>query len=51
MTVNPVDDVPLAVDDTTSTDEDTSVTGSAQSNDTPSGDGGNVGGRERSVAR
>ncbi|WP_416145945.1 hypothetical protein [Prosthecochloris sp. SCSIO W1101] len=32
MTVNPVDDVPLAVDDTTSTDEDTSVTGSAQSN-------------------
>ncbi|UZJ42244.1 cadherin-like domain-containing protein [Prosthecochloris sp. SCSIO W1101] len=42
VTVNPVDDVPLAVDDTTSTDEDTAVTGSAQSNDTPSGDGGNV---------
>ncbi|PWW81336.1 hypothetical protein CR164_09855, partial [Prosthecochloris marina] len=35
-------DVPVAQDDTTSTDEDTPVTGSAQSNDTPSGDGGNV---------
>ena len=42
LTVNPVDDVPVAVDDTFTTDEDTSLTDTLATNDTPSGDGGNV---------
>ena len=37
-----VDDVPVAVDDVVSTNEDTPLTGSVSGNDTPSGDGGNV---------
>jgi VCBS repeat-containing protein len=42
ITVNPVDDVPVAVNDVNSTNEDTPVSGNASTNDTPSGDGGNV---------
>ena len=42
ITVNPVDDAPIAVNDVTSTSEDTPVSGNAASNDTPSGDGGNL---------
>ena len=42
ITVNPVDDAPIAVNDVNSTNEDTPVSGNAATNDTPSGDGGNV---------
>src|SRR6185503_19789405 len=42
VTVNPVDDVPIAVNDATTTNEDTPASGNAASNDTPSGDGGNI---------
>ncbi len=42
VTVNPVDDVPVAVNDVNTTNEDTPVSGSANTNDTPSGDGGNT---------
>ncbi|HNS18399.1 MAG TPA: Ig-like domain-containing protein, partial [Bacteroidales bacterium] len=37
-----VNDWPIANDDVNATDEDTPVSGTAQTNDTPSGDGGNV---------
>jgi large repetitive protein len=42
ITVNPVNDVPVAVNDTNTTNEDTPVSGTTQGNDTPSGDGGNT---------
>ncbi len=42
ITVNSVDDVPVAVNDNVSTSEDTPYTGTVSTNDTPSGDGGNV---------
>ncbi|MFM8360096.1 MAG: cadherin-like domain-containing protein, partial [Verrucomicrobiota bacterium] len=42
ITITPVDDQPVAVNDTNSTPEDSPVSGSAQGNDTPSGDGGNA---------
>ena len=42
ITVTPVNDVPVAADDTLSAVEDTPLTGSLATNDTPSGDGGNV---------
>ena len=43
ITVNSVNDVPVAVDDTATTDEDTKlIGGNVAGNDTPSGDGGNV---------
>jgi large repetitive protein len=42
ITINPVNDVPVAVNDTNTTNEDTPVSGTSQTNDTPSGDGGNV---------
>ena len=42
INVAPVNDVPVAADDTLSAVEDTVLTGSLATNDTPSGDGGNV---------
>ncbi|MGB3075160.1 MAG: Ig-like domain-containing protein, partial [Chitinophagales bacterium] len=42
ITINPVDDAPVAVNDVNTTNEDTPVPGNASTNDTPSGDGGNV---------
>jgi VCBS repeat-containing protein len=42
ITINPVDDVPIAVNDTNTTSEDTPVSGTVVTNDTPSGDGGNI---------
>ncbi|MBK8386168.1 MAG: tandem-95 repeat protein [Candidatus Accumulibacter sp.] len=43
LTVNPIDDLPVAVDDTFLTDEDSALTGQTlATNDTPSGDGGNT---------
>ena len=42
ITINSVDDVPVAVNDVNTTNEDTPVSGNAASNDTPSGDGGNA---------
>jgi VCBS repeat-containing protein len=42
ITVTPVDDFPVAVNDTDTTNEDTPVTGSVRGNDTLSGDGGNL---------
>ena len=42
ITVDPVNDFPLTVNDNVTTNEDTPVTGSVSSNDTPSGDGGSV---------
>ncbi|MCF8428020.1 MAG: PKD domain-containing protein, partial [Bacteroidia bacterium] len=42
ITINSVNDVPVAVNDVNTTNEDTPVNGTAQTNDTPSGDGGNV---------
>src|SRR5439155_1260587 len=42
ITVNPVDDFPVAVNDSFTTAEDTSINGNLAANDTPSGDGGNV---------
>ncbi|MBV5282125.1 MAG: cadherin-like domain-containing protein, partial [Paludibacter sp.] len=41
-TITPVNDVPVAVTDVVSTNEDTPLNGSVTGNDTPSGDGGNV---------
>ncbi|MCP5308579.1 MAG: retention module-containing protein [Zoogloeaceae bacterium] len=42
INVAPVNDVPVAADDTLAAVEDTPLTGSLAANDTPSGDGGNV---------
>src|SRR6188768_3153134 len=42
ITITPVNDVPVAVDDSNTTMEDTPVSGNASTNDTPSGDGGNM---------
>jgi hypothetical protein len=42
LTVNPIDDLPVAVDDTFLTDEDSALTQTLAPNDTPSGDGGNT---------
>ncbi len=42
VTINPLNDVPVAVNDVNSTNEDTPVSGNAATNDTPSGDGGNM---------
>ena len=42
LTVTSVNDVPVAVNDRTTTDYQTPVSGSLAGNDTPSGDGGNV---------
>jgi len=42
MDVAPVDDFPLAVDDSFNATEDTPYNGNLAANDTPSGDGGNV---------
>ena len=42
VTINAVDDAPLAVNDVASTNEDTPVSGNTSTNDTPSGDGGNT---------
>jgi VCBS repeat-containing protein len=42
ITITPVDEVPLAVNDSYTTPMDTPVVGSAQANDTPSPDGGNI---------
>jgi hypothetical protein len=42
ITITAVNDVPVAVDDTNTTNEDTPVSGDASTNDTPSGDGGNT---------
>ena len=41
ITIIPVNDVPIAVNDVNTTNEDTPVSGNAAVNDTPSGDGGN----------
>ncbi len=41
-TISPVNDVPLATDDSNTTNEDTQVGGDVSTNDTPSGDGGNT---------
>ncbi|MCA0186229.1 MAG: tandem-95 repeat protein [Proteobacteria bacterium] len=40
--ITPVDDLPIAVDDTLEAREDTPLTGTLTGNDTPSGDGGNI---------
>ena len=42
ITITAVDDTPSATNDTNTTTEDTQVSGSVSTNDTPSGDGGNV---------
>ena len=42
LTINSVNDLPVAVNDVKTTNEDTPVSGTVISNDTPSGDGGNV---------
>ena len=42
ITVTAVNDLPVAVNDNVSTNEDTSKSGTLATNDTPSGDGGNV---------
>ena len=42
ITVNAVDDLPTAVNDSDSTAEDTQLTGDLSTNDTASGDGGNT---------
>jgi hypothetical protein len=42
ITVTPVDDFPVAVNDRDTTNEDTPVSGSVRGNDTLSGDGGNL---------
>ncbi|MEZ5613420.1 MAG: retention module-containing protein, partial [Rhodocyclaceae bacterium] len=42
INVAPVNDVPVATDDTLAAFEDTPLTGTLAANDTPSGDGGNV---------
>ena len=41
ITINPVDDFPIAVDDTASVDENSILNGKVCENDTESGDGGN----------
>jgi len=42
LSVNPVNDVPIAVDDSFSLNEDASITNNLSTNDTASGDGGNT---------
>ncbi|MBK7849425.1 MAG: tandem-95 repeat protein [Zoogloea sp.] len=42
LTVKPVDDLPIAVDDALEAREDMPLSGTLTGNDTPSGDGGNV---------
>src|SRR4029079_3276441 len=42
ITIDPVNDVPVAVADANTTNEDTPVSGDVSTNDTPSGDGGNM---------
>jgi VCBS repeat-containing protein len=42
VTIDPVNDAPAAVNDVNATPEDTPLTGSVATNDTPSGDGGNT---------
>ncbi|MBL4607116.1 MAG: DUF4347 domain-containing protein, partial [Pseudomonadales bacterium] len=42
ITVNAVDDLPVAVNDSASTAEDTALSGNLSTNDTASGDGGNT---------
>ncbi|WP_230970026.1 Ig-like domain-containing protein [Nitrogeniibacter aestuarii] len=42
ITIDPANDVPLAMDDAYTTDEDVPVSGDLSGNDTPSADGGNV---------
>jgi VCBS repeat-containing protein len=42
ITVNSVNDAPVASNDTATTDEDTVLNGDVSGNDVPSGDGGNV---------
>ncbi len=42
ITINPVNDLPIANDDVQSTNEDTPVSGSVTGNDVQSGDGGNT---------
>ncbi|MBK8577063.1 MAG: tandem-95 repeat protein [Candidatus Accumulibacter sp.] len=42
LTVNPIDDLPVAVDDTFLTDEDSALTGQTLAPTTPPGDGGNT---------
>ncbi len=42
LTINAVSDLPVAADDSNTTDEDTPVNGNVSLNDTPSGDGGNT---------
>ena len=42
ITVSLTDDVPVAVDDSFTTDEDIQISSTLSGNDTPSGDGGNV---------
>jgi len=42
LTIIPVNNVPVAVDDNVSVDEDAEISGNLGSNDTPSKDGGNV---------
>ncbi|MBK8577068.1 MAG: tandem-95 repeat protein [Candidatus Accumulibacter sp.] len=42
LTVNPIDDLPVAVDDTFLTDEDSALTGQTLAPTTPLGDGGNT---------
>jgi VCBS repeat-containing protein len=42
ITITAVDDMPVAVNDVNSGNEDSPISGDASSNDTPSGDGGNL---------
>ena len=42
VTVNPVNDLPTAANDIITTNEDEAISGNVSTNDTPSGDGGNV---------
>jgi gliding motility-associated-like protein/uncharacterized repeat protein (TIGR01451 family) len=42
ITVTPVNDLPVAVNNAATTREDTPISNSAANNDTPSGDGGNI---------
>ena len=42
ITITAVDDTPSSANDTNTTTEDTQVSGNVSTNDTPSGDGGNV---------
>jgi VCBS repeat-containing protein len=51
ITITPVNDVPVAVNDAFTTAEDTPVSGTLKTNDTPSGDGGNVWSKVTNPAR